>query len=284
MSINMNQAYEKLTGCLECIRKKTDFVPKVGIVLGSGLGEYAEEIQVVKEIPYGEIEGFPVSTVPGHAGKFIFGYLDEIPVVCMKGRVHYYEGYPMQDVVLPVRLMKKMGAEILFLTNAAGGVNENFHAGDLMMITDQISSFVPSPLIGANREDLGPRFPDMSEIYRREYRKIIRESSKALNIDLQEGTYLQFTGPAYESPAEIRMVRTLGADAVGMSTACEAVAANHMGMKILGISFISNLAAGMSTQPLSHKEVQEAADLAAPKFRALVTEVIRRIGEHEKSE
>ena len=136
----------------------------------------------------------------------------------------------------------------------------------------------------ANREDLGPRFPDMSEIYRREYRKIIWESSKALNIDLQEGTYLQFTGPAYESPAEIRMVRTLGADAVGMSTACEAVAANHMGMKILGISFISNLAAGMSTQPLSHKEVQEAADLAAPKFRALVTEVIRRIGEHEKSE
>ena len=202
----------------------------------------------------------------------------------MQGRVHYYEGYPMQDVLLPVRLMKKMGAEILFLTNAAGGVNENFHAGDLMMITDQISSFVPSPLIGANREDLGPRFPDMSEIYRREYRKIIRESSKALNIDLQEGTYLQFTGPAYESPAEIRMVRTLGADAVGMSTACEAVAANHMGMKILGISFISNLAAGMSTQPLSHKEVQEAADLAAPKFRALVTEVIRRIGEHEKSE
>ena len=202
----------------------------------------------------------------------------------MQGRVHYYEGYPMQDVVLPVRLMKKMGAEILFLTNAAGGVNENFHAGDLMMITDQISSFVPSPLIGNNMEDLGPRFPDMSEIYRREYREILRESSKAMNIELQEGTYLQFTGPAYESPAEIRMARTLGADAVGMSTACEAVAANHMGMKILGISFISNLAAGMITQPLSHKEVQEAADLVAPKFRALVTEVIRRIGEQEKSE
>ena len=153
-----------------------------------------------------------------------------------------------------------------------------------MLITGQIASFVPSPLIGANIEELGSRFPDMSEIYRREYREIIRESSKSLNIELQEGTYLQFTGPAYESPAEIRMARTLGANAVGMSTACEAVAANHMGMKILGISFISNLAAGLSTQPLSHKEVQEAADLAAPKFRALVTEVIRRIGEQEKSE
>lgn len=275
---------EKLNRCYEAVKERLPFVPKLALILGSGLGDYAEHVTVEKTIPYESIEGFPRSTVAGHKGQFVYAKVEGVPTVMMHGRVHYYEGYPMQDVVLPVRLMKKMGAEILFLTNAAGGVNENFHAGDLMMITDQISSFVPSPLIGANREDLGPRFPDMSEIYRREYRKIIRESSKALNIDLQEGTYLQFTGPAYESPAEIRMVRTLGADAVGMSTACEAVAANHMGMKILGISFISNLAAGMSTQPLSHKEVQEAADLAAPKFRALVTEVIRRIGEHEKSE
>lgn len=275
---------EKLNRCYEAVKERLPFVPKLALILGSGLGDYAEHVTVEKTIPYESIEGFPRSTVAGHKGQFVYAKVEGVPTVMMQGRVHCYEGYPMQDVVLPVRLMKKMGAEILFLTNAAGGVNENFHAGDLMMITDQISSFVPSPLIGANREDLGPRFPDMSEIYRREYRKIIRESSKALNIDLQEGTYLQFTGPAYESPAEIRMVRTLGADAVGMSTACEAVAANHMGMKILGISFISNLAAGMSTQPLSHKEVQEAADLAAPKFRALVTEVIRRIGEHEKSE
>lgn len=275
---------EKLNRCYEAVKERLPFVPKLALILGSGLGDYAEHVTVEKTIPYESIEGFPRSTVAGHKGQFVYAKVEGVPTVMMQGRVQYYEGYPMQDVVLPVRLMKKMGAEILFLTNAAGGVNENFHAGDLMMITDQISSFVPSPLIGANREDLGPRFPDMSEIYRREYRKIIRESSKALNIDLQEGTYLQFTGPAYESPAEIRMVRTLGADAVGMSTACEAVAANHMGMKILGISFISNLAAGMSTQPLSHKEVQEAADLAAPKFRALVTEVIRRIGEHEKSE
>ena len=275
---------EKLDQCYEAVKDQLPFVPKLALILGSGLGDYADHVIVEKVIQYESIDGFPHSTVAGHKGQFVFAKVEGVPVVMMQGRVHYYEGYPMQDVVLPVRLMKKMGAEILFLTNAAGGVNENFHAGDLMMITDQISSFVPSPLIGNNMEGLGPRFPDMSEIYRREYREILRESSKAMNIELQEGTYLQFTGPAYESPAEIRMARTLGADAVGMSTACEAVAANHMGMKILGISFISNLAAGMITQPLSHKEVQEAADLVAPKFRALVTEVIRRIGEQEKSE
>ena len=271
MSINMNQAYEKLTGCLECIRKKTDFVPKVGIVLGSGLGEYAEEIQVVKEIPYGEIEGFPVSTVPGHAGKFIFGYLDEIPVVCMKGRVHYYEGYPITDVVLPTRLMKLLGAQILFLTNAAGGVNTSFHAGDLMLIKDHISVFAPNPLIGQNIEELGVRFPDMSSVYDEELQELIKKTAKEQHIFLQEGIYAQLTGPSFESPAEIRMLRTLGCDAVGMSTVVEAIAANHMGMKICGISCISNLAAGLSKKPLCHEEVQEAADEAAPNYKRLVT-------------
>ena len=280
----MNQVREKLFSCLESLKKKTDFKPEVALVIGSGLGDYAEHIEVKETVDYKDLEGFPVSTVAGHKGRFVFGYIGSVPVVIMQGRVHYYEGYPMSDVVLPIRLMGLLGAKKLILTNAAGGINLDYRPGDFMLLKDHITTAVPSPLIGENIEELGPRFPDMSEIYRREYRKIIRESSKALNIDLQEGTYLQFTGPAYESPAEIRMVRTLGADAVGMSTACEAVAANHMGMKILGISFISNLAAGMSTQPLSHKEVQEAADLAAPKFRALVTEVIRRIGEHEKSE
>ena len=269
---------EKLDQCYEAVKDQLPFVPKLALILGSGLGDYAEHVTVEKTIPYESIEGFPRSTVAGHKGQFVYAKVEGVPTVMMQGRGHYYEGYPMQDVVLPVRLMKKMGAEILFLTNAAGGVNENFHAGDLMMITDQISSFVPSPLIGANREDLGPRFPDMSEIYRREYRKIIRESSKALNIDLQEGTYLQFTGPAYESPQEVAMARTLGADAVGMSTACEAVAANHMGMRIVGISCISNLACGISPQPLSHKEVQEAADAVAPVFQKLVTQMIKEIG------
>lgn len=274
----MNQVYEKLQRCYENVRKRTGFKPKTAIVLGSGLGDFAETIRVADEISYGEIEGFPVSTVPGHAGKFIFGYVGETPVACMKGRVHYYEGYPISDVVLPIRLLKLMGAEILFLTNAAGGVNTSFQAGDLMMIKDHIAVFAPNPLIGANLEELGPRFPDMSQVYDRELQKLIRLTAREHHIFLQEGVYAQLTGPSYESPAEIRLLRMAGCDAVGMSTVAEAIAANHMGMKICGISCISNLAAGMTANKLSHKEVQEAADMAAPNFRKLVTEVLRNIG------
>lgn len=271
----MSKVYDKLLKCYECVREKTDFVPEVAIVLGSGLGDYAESIRVESELPYSEIEGFPVSTVPGHAGKFIFGYLEDIPVVCMKGRVHYYEGYPISDVVLPVRLMKLMGAKILFLTNAAGGVNTSFHAGDLMLIKDQISVFAPNPLIGENIEELGVRFPDMSHVYDEELQQVIRRAAKDNGIFLQEGMYTQLTGPSFESPAEIRMLRTLGCDAVGMSTVVEAIAANHMGMKICGISCICNLAAGMTANPLNHEEVQEAADKAAPNFKKLVTESVK---------
>ncbi len=274
----MNPIYEKLQNCLKSIRQKTDFEPKVAIVLGSGLGDYAQDIKVVKEVDYSEIEGFPVSTVPGHAGKFIFGYVGEVPVVCMKGRVHYYEGYPISDVVLPTRLMKLMGAEILFLTNASGGVNKNFKAGDFMLITDQISTFAPNPLIGQNIEELGTRFPDMSEIYDKELRAIIKETAKENKIALQEGVYIQFTGPSFESPAEIKMAAILGADAVGMSTAVEAIAANHMGMKVCGISCVCNLAAGLSENPLTHEEVQEAANTAAPFFKKLVTECVKKFG------
>lgn len=274
----MSQVYDKLLKCLESVRAKTDFQPKVALVLGSGLGNYAEGIEIAETLDYSEIEGFPVSTIPGHKGRFVFGYVGEVPVVIMQGRVHFYEGYPIQDVVLPARLMKMMGAEVLFLTNAAGGVNFDFQAGDLMLITDHIASFVPSPLIGENVEELGTRFPDMSDIYDKELRTLIRKKAQELNIPLKEGVYLQLTGPAYESPAEVRMCRALGADAVGMSTACEAVAANHMRMKICGISCISNLACGMTEQPLSHKEVQEAADKAAPMFEKLVTESIVQIG------
>lgn len=271
----MSKVYDKLLKCYECVREKTDFVPEVAIVLGSGLGDYAESIRVESELPYSEIEGFPVSTVPGHAGKFIFGYLEDIPVVCMKGRVHYYEGYPISDVVLPVRLMKLMGAKILFLTNAAGGVNTSFHAGDLMVIKDQISVFAPNPLIGENIEELGVRFPDMSHVYDEELQQVIRRAAKDNGIFLQEGVYTQLTGPSFESPAEIRMLRTIGCDAVGMSTVVEAIAANHMGMKICGISCICNLAAGMTVNPLNHEEVQEAADKAAPNFKKLVTESVK---------
>lgn len=275
----MHPIYERLCKCYESLRRKVDFVPRVALILGSGLGSLAEEIQVVQSLDYNEIDDFPVSTVPGHKGRFVFGYMGEVPVVIMQGRVHYYEGYSMNDVVLPVRLMKMMGAEFLFLTNAAGGVNYKFQAGDFMLITDQISSFIPSPLLGENIEELGPRFCDMSEVYDKELQNIIKGTANELAISLQEGVYVQFTGPAYETPAEIRMVRILGGDAVGMSTVCEAIAANHMGMKICGISCISNLACGMTENPLSHTEVQETADRVAPLFKQLVTESIKKIGQ-----
>lgn len=274
----MNAVHGKLMRCLESVKAHVDFEPQVALVLGSGLGGYADEIDIKATLHYHDIEGFPVSTIPGHEGRFVFGYVGNVPVVIMQGRVHYYEGYSMQDVVLPIRLMKLMGAEVLFLTNAAGGVNKDFHAGDFMLLQDHISTFVPSPCIGANLDELGPRFPDMSEIYDGGLRELIKSTAEELNAPLHEGIYIQLTGPAYESPVEVRMCRLLGADAVGMSTACEALAANHMGMKICGISFISNLACGMSGQPLSHKEVQEAADKAAPLFKKLVTVSIEKIG------
>lgn len=273
----MNEVYEKVMKCYESVRAKTDFVPKVALVLGSGLGDYADDIEVVAEIAYKDIEGFPVSTVPGHAGKFIFGYVKDVPVVCMKGRVHYYEGYSIQDVVLPTRLMKLLGAEVLFLTNASGGMNCDFQAGDLMMIKDHIGMFAPNPLIGANIDEFGTRFPDMSHVYDEDLQEMIRNTAKENHISIKEGVYVQLTGPSYETPAEIRMLANF-ADAVGMSTVVEAIAANHCGMKICGISCVCNLAAGMNPTPLSHKEVQEAADKAAPIFKKLVTEVVGNIG------
>lgn len=274
----MTKAYERLLECYGCVKEKIDFQPKVALILGSGLGDYADKIQVEGTLDYHEIKRFPVSTVSGHKGRFVFGYVNDVPVVIMQGRVHYYEGYSMEDVVLPVRLMKMMGAEILFLTNAAGGVNFDFKAGDLMMITDQIASFVPSPLIGPNIDELGVRFCDMSEIYKKELCQIIRESAADLQIPIQEGTYIQLTGPNFESPKEVKMCRILGADAVGMSTACEAMTANHMGMKVCGISCISNLACGMTDMPLSHEEVKETADRVSHQFTKLVTEIISRMG------
>lgn len=270
----MNQVYEKLLGCYESVKAKVDFEPEVAIVLGSGLGDFADEIKVEAELPYEEIEGFPVSTVAGHAGKFIFGYLGDVKVVCMKGRIHYYEGYAMSDVVLPTRLMKLMGAKIIFLTNASGGSNPSYKAGDLMLIKDQISCLVPNPLIGPNLDELGTRFPDMSEIYNKQLSQVIREKASENNIDLKEGIYMQFSGPSYESPAEVRLAQMLGADAVGMSTTVEAIAANHMGMKVCGISCVCNPGAGLSAEPLTHEEVQAAADAASAKFKVLVKESV----------
>lgn len=273
----MNQVYEKLVKCAEIVKNKADFEPEVALILGSGLGEYAKNMDVKVEIPYSEIEGFPVSTVAGHDGRFLFGYVNGVPTVLMKGRVHFYEGYEMTDVVMPTRIMGLLGAKKLILTNAAGGVNTAFEPGDLMMITDHISTFVKSPLIGPNLDELGARFPDMSHVYDPELCDKIRKASEKLGTKIQEGVYVQCTGPNYETPAEIRMLRTLGADAVGMSTVCEAMAANHMGMKVCGISCITNMAAGILDQPLNHKEVQEVADKVKDKFEKLVTEIITTI-------
>ena len=276
----MNPAYEKLLKCYESVRAKIDFVPEIALVLGSGLGDYGESIEVVATLDYNDIEGFPVSTVKGHKGRFIFGYVKGVPVVCMQGRVHYYEGYPISDVVLPTRLMKLMGAKVLFLTNAAGGVNFNFEAGDFMMLTDHILLTVPSPLIGENIDELGLRFPDMSDVYKKDLQHIIRTTAAENNIKLQEGVYIQLSGPNFETPAEVRMCRALGADAAGMSTAAEAVVGNHMGMKVCGISCISNMCAGMTNNPLTHEEVAETADRVAGLFKQLVTESIVNIHEY----
>lgn len=276
----MSIQYEKLEKCYEYYRSVTDFVPKVGLILGSGLGGYAKKMSVEQEIPYSEIPGFPVSTVQGHDGRFLLGYIGGVPAVVMKGRVHYYEGYTMEEVVLPVRLMKRMGIKILFLTNASGGINRNFHEGDFMMITDQISSFVPSPLRGENVEELGVRFPDMSHIYDKKLQKLIRETAKEEKIPIQEGIYLQTSGPNFESPAEIRMYAALGADAVGMSTACEAIAARHAGIRVCGVSCISNMASGITEAELSHQDVQNVADKSGKAFEHLVTKSIEKMKEY----
>ena len=263
-------AYEKLQKCLACVREKTDFVPDVALILGSGLGALADEIDAVATIDYHDIEGFPVSTVAGHKGRFVFGTFGNVKVVIMQGRVHYYEGYSIEDVLLPTRLMRLMGAKVLFLTNAAGGINKSFSVGDFMIIRDQIMCFFPNPLLGANMEELGPRFPDMTHVYDPALCDLVRDTAAKLDIGVQEGVYCQLTGPTYETPAEIRMLGILGADSVGMSTACEATAGHHAGMRVCGISCITNLAAGISPTPLSHQEVFDTANRVAPYFRKLV--------------
>lgn len=271
--------FDKLQACVSAIREKTDFVPLVALVLGSGLGNYADSIRQEAVVEYASIPDFPQSTVQGHAGRFVFGYIEEVPVILMQGRVHFYEGYDIQDVVLPIRVMGCLGAKVCFLTNAAGGMQDGMKGGELMLIKDQITYFVPSPLIGPNIDELGVRFPDMSEIYTASLRDAIRQAAEEEGIVLKEGVYLQTRGPQYETPAEIRAGKIMGADAVGMSTGCEAIAARHMGMQVCGISCISNLAAGISDHPLSHAEVQEAANRVAADFARLVTRTVIKIGE-----
>ncbi|MFD1427828.1 purine-nucleoside phosphorylase [Kroppenstedtia sanguinis] len=262
----------------QVIREKITEEPKIGLVLGSGLGILAEEIEGPETVDYGEIPHFPVSTVEGHAGRLVVGRLESQPVVTMQGRFHYYEGYGMQEVTFPIRVMKALGVETLIVTNAAGGIHTDFEAGDLMLIRDHLNLMFTNPLMGPNHSEWGVRFPDMSEAYDPQYRQLAKEVAKAQGIHLREGIYAGLTGPSYETPAEIRMLRQMGADAVGMSTVPEVIVARHGGMRVIGISCISNLAAGILPQPLSHEEVMETAERVKPRFIRLVKGLIQEIG------
>lgn len=253
------------------LQTKTNARPKTGLILGSGLGDFCDLLENATEVPFSDIPDFPAATVAGHTGAFLFGTYQGTPVAVLRGRIHCYEGYTPQEVVMPVRLMAMLGVKTVILTNAAGGVNKAYKPGALMLLEDHINFCGANPLTGPNLDQLGPRFPDMSDVYCRQLRERVQELALAEQIPLEQGIYLMYGGPSYETPAEIRAFRTLGADAVGMSTVPEAIAANHCGMHVLGISCITNMAAGILPQKLSHAEVVEAAALAKPRFIRLLT-------------
>ncbi len=256
------------------IRARINIDPRVALVLGSGLGGLADEFQEAVAIPYDEIPGFVTSTAQGHAGRLVAGKLENVPVVAMQGRVHYYEGYSLQEVTFPVRTFKLLGVRTLILTNAAGGINVEFNQGALMVISDHLNLMGVNPLIGPNDESFGPRFPDMSEVYSRELQELVVEEAKAMGVEVRRGVYAALSGPSYETPAEIHMFRNFGADAVGMSTVPEAIVARHMGMEVVGISCITNMAAGISDQPINHQEVMETGNRVKETFAALLRRVI----------
>ncbi|WP_246942371.1 purine-nucleoside phosphorylase [Bacillus pinisoli] len=260
------------------IKEKMQATPKIGLILGSGLGVLADEISNPVQIPYHEIPEFPVSTVEGHAGQLVIGELEGVQVVAMQGRFHFYEGYSLNKVTFPVRVMKEIGVEMVIVTNAAGGVNTAFKPGDLMLITDHINNMSQNPLIGKNDPAFGVRFPDMSNAYCPKLQELAKTVAGRIGVDLQQGVYLGNTGPSYETPAEIRMIRKLGGDAVGMSTVPEVIVARHSGLRVLGISCISNMAAGILDQPLTHDEVMETTAMAKASFLSLVKEVVKEMG------
>lgn len=261
------------------VRGRTSIQPRIGLILGSGLGVMGDGIPGADAIDYGDIPGFPVSTVEGHAGRLVLGMFGNPaqPVVIMQGRFHYYEGYSMDEVVFPVRVMKLLGVETLIVTNAAGGVNTGFAPGDLMVITDHIKFFTDSPLRGPNIDEFGPRFNDMSTAYTPGLRELAIDVARRVGVPLREGVYAHMAGPSFETPAEINMLRTLGADAVGMSTVPEVITAVHAGMRVLGISAISNMAAGILDQPLNHEEVMEAGRMVQDTFAKLVQAIVEEL-------
>ncbi|MEK5097426.1 MULTISPECIES: purine-nucleoside phosphorylase [Bacillus] len=268
-----------ISNAAQYIKSKAKHEPAVGLILGSGLGVLADEIEDAVRIKYEDIPDFPVSTVEGHAGQLVIGALKGVPVVAMQGRFHFYEGYQLDKVTFPVRVMKELGIGTLIVTNAAGGVNESFRPGDLMIISDHINYMGTNPLIGPNDSALGVRFPDMSQAYDKELRRMAKQTAEELNIPVQEGVYTAVSGPSYETPAEVRFLRTIGSDAVGMSTVPEVIVARHSGLRVLGISCISNAAAGILDQPLSHDEVMEVTEKVKSDFLRLIKAAVAKIGE-----
>lgn len=273
----MKNLYDRIEETKAYIESRIDIRPTIGLILGSGLGVLADEIENAVKIKYDEIPNFPVSTVEGHAGQLVIGNLQGKTVVAMQGRFHYYEGYTMEAITFPVRVMKALGVETIFVTNAAGGSNKDFKPGDLMIITDHINLSGNNPLIGPNDNRIGTRFPDMSSAYTKEYVELARRCAEKLNLKVQEGVYAFFSGPTYETPAEVRMAQILGADAVGMSTAPEVIVASHSKLKVVGISCITNMAAGILDQPLNHEEVIETTQKVQNEFLSLVKTIVSEL-------
>lgn len=272
---------QKINESIAVLKEHYDEAPRIALVLGSGLGGLAQAIENPKQVFYGDIPHFRVSTVPGHSGNLIFGKLGGVPVVCMSGRLHYYEGYPFAEVTYPVRVFKALGCKVMINTNACGSLNPAILPGHLMAITDHINFMGSNPLIGPNDEDQGPRFPDVSDAYSKELRGMAKTIATKLGQQLDEGVFLGYSGPNFETPAEIKLFRTWGVDTVGMSTVPEALTAAHVGLPFLGISLITNMAAGILDQKLSHEEVQDAANKAGPKFSALLLEIVKELKDWE---
>jgi len=269
--------YERAEHAARIIRSRTTETPRIAIILGSGLGAFADDFENAVSIPYEDITGFPRSTAAGHAGRLVIGKIDQVPLMAMQGRVHFYEGYSLEQVTFPIRVFKLLGIKTLILTNASGGVNVQFSQGALMIISDHLNLLGDNPLRGPNDTRFGPRFPDMTAVYSPELQEIVIEEAKALNVEVRRGIYAALAGPSYETPAEIHLMRTLGADAVGMSTVPEAIVARHMDLEVLGISCITNMAAGISDEPINHDDVMATGDRVRETFTQLLRKVVGRI-------
>ena len=277
VEMSPSSLYERAEHAARVIRARWSEEARIALVLGSGLGAFADDLEETAKIPYEEIPGFARSTVEGHAGRLVLGKTEGVPVLAMQGRFHYYEGYSFDEVVFPIRVLGRLGVRSLVLTNAAGGINVAFDQGALMIISDHLNLMGVNPLRGLNDQRFGPRFPDMSEVYSRDYQEIAVEEAHQMGLELRRGIYAAMSGPSYETPAEVRMLRTLGADAVGMSTVPEAIVARHMGMKVLGISCITNMAAGVIDQPINHDEVIETGARVHETFKELLRRIIPKL-------